>query len=80
MKTNTTIIRRPLATAALLLTIFAGLSSCESAEPVKPKSAYGPILPPVIADTLIIQPTDTLIVQPTNPNPVPIKVENPDGL
>lgn len=70
MKTNPTIITRPLVTAVLLLTIVAGLSSCETAEPVKPKSAYGPILPP-----------DTLTVDPNNPTPtstVPIiKLSDP---
>lgn len=62
MRTNPTILTRRLATAALLLTIFVGLSSCNSEEPVKPKSAYGPILPPVVPDTLT---TD-----PRNPKPI----------
>ena len=63
MKTNAILITRPLATAALLLTIFAGLSSCNSDEPVKPTSSYGPILPPVV--------TDTLTVNPNVPGPTP---------
>lgn len=64
MKTNPTIIHRPLITAALLLTLIVGLSSCDSAEPLKPASAYGPILPPVIPDTLTVNP----------PNPEPIHI------
>lgn len=72
MKTNTTTTNRPLATAALLLTIFAGLSSCESAEPIKPNSVYGPILPAVVPDTLIIDPND-----PTPMPTVPI-IKLPD--
>lgn len=62
MKTNSAIITRPLTSAALLLTIFVGLSSCTSDEPVKPKPAYGPTLPAVAPDTLT---TD-----PRNPKPI----------
>ncbi|MBC8152588.1 MAG: hypothetical protein H7Z72_06725 [Bacteroidetes bacterium] len=58
MKTNATILIRPLAVAALLLTIFAGLSSCNPEKPVKPKSVYGPILPAVMPDTLVVDPND----------------------
>ena len=65
MKTNTTAINQPLATAALLLTLFVGLSSCESTEPVKPKSAYGPIGPPVIPDTLVADPPVVIVDQPS---------------
>ena len=64
MKTNTTFILRPLVTAALLLSIAAGLSSCDSAEPVKPESANGPVLPAVVPDTLTIDPNE--------PTPTPI--------
>lgn len=65
MKTNTTILIRPLAIAALLFTLFAGLSSCDLQEPVKPKSTYGPILPAVVPDTLTTDPN----------NPMPIMIE-----
>lgn len=75
MKTNKPIFTRPLATAALLLTIFAGLSSCTSEEPIKPASSYGPILPAVVPDTLIVDPgnpTPTLKVSILKlPDPVP---------
>ena len=70
MKTNTTIINRPLATAALLLTIFAGLSSCDVKEPIKPKSAYGPILPAVVPDTLTVDPNQPVPIVKLPESPV----------
>lgn len=73
MKTNITLLARPLATAALLLTIVAGLSSCNSDEPVKPKSAYGPILPAVVSDTLIVNPN---VPGPTPTLPI-VKLPDP---
>ncbi|WP_461052813.1 hypothetical protein [Spirosoma arcticum] len=66
MKPNTATITRPLVTAALLLTLFIGLSSCESTEPVKPKSAYGPIGPAVIPDTLVADPPVVIVEQPSS--------------
>lgn len=65
MNTNTPNIRRPLATAALLLTLFMSELACDSAEPVTPKPVAVHILPPTVADTLT--------VDPDNPKPTPIK-------
>lgn len=75
MKMNT-IITRPLATAALLFAIFASLSSCNSDEPVKPQSAYGPILPDFVPDTLIVHPYEP---EPVSTDPAPT-VQPPDVL
>lgn len=54
MKTNT-LITRPLATA-LLLTLLASQSSCDSAEPVKPKRVIIQPLPDIAFDTLTVHP------------------------